>query len=213
VLHSSDGGESFTKVFARNSPPGGFALSPDGAAIAVGGPLAGLWVADTSTLVFQQTNDIVVKCLWWEASGLYACAEELVDGYLVGVSQDEGATFAPLATQSSACGPPERCGATTSVGAQCPALWTIEQRELDACPDDGSGGASGVGGAAHGGGHAEGGSGGSAALSDGSPSGCACSSAAPARGAWWLGLAPLLWVRRRGTKTTAPRRATARAAH
>ncbi|MEM6787033.1 MAG: hypothetical protein AAF715_05895 [Myxococcota bacterium] len=199
LLVTQDGGASFTEAFTRETNMPGFALSPDGTRIAIGGADEGLWTADASTLDFTQVNDAVVRCLTWTESGLYACTDQFVDGFNLAVSTDEGATLTPLSMLSSPCGPPT-CDATTPTGEFCPAEWVIERLELGATTcDDGEGGG--------GGGAMSSGQGGSGAGTTGppggnpsapSPGGCGCRvavgapssrSGAVAPWAWLLGLA------------------------
>jgi hypothetical protein len=67
----------------------------DGARVAVGGPSDGLWTASTNDLVFTRVSDVRVRCLTWTAAGLWACGDDAADGFTVGLSRDEGRTFAP----------------------------------------------------------------------------------------------------------------------
>jgi len=82
--------------------------------------------------MFTKVSELAVRCLTWDDSGLYACADQFIDGYNVGVSVDDGATFAPLSQQDSPCGPPDSCGAGTSIGDECPGRWPAESAELGA---------------------------------------------------------------------------------
>jgi hypothetical protein len=147
LLVSTDGGAAFTSIFEADDAVTGFALSPDGDTVAIGGPKQGLWTAPTSTLAFTKINELRVGCLTWDKSGLFACADEFVDGYTLGVSDDEGKTFTPLARLGSPCGPPG-CPADTSTAAECESLWPQEQKELNAFNCDGAGGAGEGGGGA-----------------------------------------------------------------
>ncbi|MEZ4440425.1 MAG: hypothetical protein R3B72_15115 [Polyangiaceae bacterium] len=188
LLVSEDGGATFTTIFQRSEAMSGFALSPDGATIAVGGPQAGLWLASRSDYAFAKVNEVHIRCLTWTAQGLYACTDQFVDGYNVGVSTDEGQTFAALSQLSSPCGPPSTCAKDSSVGKTCPAAWPQERAELMATDCDAAGG----GGAGEGGGGAGG---------EGTSGGCGCRLAAPREGtpAWLsaLGLLAALPVLRR----------------
>ena len=206
ILRSIDAGLSWQELIDFNNVAGSFALSPDGSQIAVGGPVAGLHVAPTATGAFNKVNDLVVRCLNWTAAGLYACVEPFADGYLLGLSTNDGASFSELAYRSSPCGPPDSCPNTTTVGAQCPALWVTEQVELDACPDGagGGGGISNMGGAggttniggtsATGGQSATGGGAAELPRLDGDGCGCTVPASSP-RTPWWLSLFALAWFR------------------
>lgn len=143
LLVSSDGAETWTSVFEADDEVSGFALSPDGSMVAVGGPKEGLWTAPTATHAFTKVNELRVGCLTWDASGLFACADEFVDGYSLGVSVDDGVTFSPLARLGSPCGPPPECGAETSTAAECTSRWPQEKAELNADECGGEGGAGG----------------------------------------------------------------------
>ena len=94
-------------------------LSPDGAKIYVGTVESGLWVANTSDMVFSQKNaDVHVKCLATRNSELWACGDA-TSGFIVGESLDDGATFAPkMRYVSSLCGPVE-CSADSGTTLGC----------------------------------------------------------------------------------------------
>jgi hypothetical protein len=89
-----------------------------------------------------------VGCLTWAESGLYACADQFVDGYTLGLSTDDGQTFTPLAELGSPCGPPPECAGDSSTAEECASRWPQEQKELNACLDGagGGGGSAGTGG-------------------------------------------------------------------
>ncbi|WP_437961578.1 hypothetical protein WME76_19305 [Sorangium sp. So ce119] len=122
LLVSNDGGATWREVFQATSLLG-LALSPDGTRIAAGSDVDGLWIAPTATLEFTQVGNLGVRCLTWTAQGLFACADESLDGFTAGVSTDEGKTFSPLMTLDRLCGPPPACGSESSTGETCPALW------------------------------------------------------------------------------------------
>ncbi|AUX46831.1 hypothetical protein SOCE26_083400 [Sorangium cellulosum] len=122
LLVSRDGGATWREVFQAVSLLG-LALSPDGTKIAVGSDMDGLWIAPTATLEFTQVGSLGVRCLTWTPQGLFACADEPVDGFTAGISTDEGRTFSPLMTLDRLCGPPPACGSDSATGATCPALW------------------------------------------------------------------------------------------
>ena len=134
VLRSSDGA-SFEELVSWPQESASVALSPDGTSIAMGNGSMGLWVASVAasqaTVSFEAAATIAVSCLNWQPSGLYACADEALDGYTVGVSSDGGASFAPFMKVGSPCAPIE-CAETTSVGGTCPAQWEVEYLELGA---------------------------------------------------------------------------------
>ena len=96
VLVSRDGAATWQEVWTGPGDPAGFALSADGTKIAVGGPLAGIHIASTTDFLFRKVSDIGVKCLTWSAAGLFACTQEALSGFSIGLSTDEGTTFAPV---------------------------------------------------------------------------------------------------------------------
>ena len=70
----------------------GFAISADGSKIYVGTKEEGLWMAQTSDLKFTKKRQFNVQCLATRGNELWACAPA-VDGFVVGVSTDDGANF------------------------------------------------------------------------------------------------------------------------
>ncbi len=126
LLRSADGGESWSTLISLPGGMLGFALSPDGGRIAIGGPSAGVLVASReSAASFVVRSATPVTCLAWGMEGLYACGvDELSSGFAMGRSSDEGATFAPvLAALGDTCGPLTTCAAASPYAATCPALW------------------------------------------------------------------------------------------
>ena len=159
LLVSTDGGQSFTQAFGGQGSLLAFALSPDGAEVLVGGDTAGLWRAPAATLEFQKLAELEAKCLHWSSAGLYACADEFVDGFTVGRSDDGGATWAPLMHLQDLCGPLE-CAAETSVGAVCGADWPVTKATLGAeCAGSGATGSTSSSASTGGGDTSESGSG------------------------------------------------------
>jgi hypothetical protein len=117
---STDGG-SFREVFHIDQKMLGFALSRDGATIALGGP-AGLWLgglSDPTTL--PKVNSFGPACLAWSSATLYACADESVAGFELGVSNDRGASVQPLFRLSDV--KQSSCAASSMTGSICPAYW------------------------------------------------------------------------------------------
>ena len=177
LVVSRDGGASWKKVFETKTPaPGdtsdllGFALSPDGSTVAVGGPKDGLWTAPTSTLAFSKVSTMSALCLTWSTDGLYGCADEIADEFTAGISTDQGKTWTPLLHLAGLCGP-LACGAESGVTKLCTDLWPLVAPGIGAPGCDGassSSASSGPGGADAGGSGSGGGSGSS------SGRGCAC---------------------------------------
>ncbi|WP_437819332.1 WD40/YVTN/BNR-like repeat-containing protein [Sorangium sp. So ce1078] len=172
LLVSRDGGESFTTVFESKGDLLGFALSPDGASVIVGGPQDGIWRAPASSLEFEKISDVGARCLTWTAAALFACGDEFVDGFTVGRSTDEGESFEALLHLDGLCGPIE-CAPESGAASTCADLWgatelTIGSRQ---CGGTGSGGDAGAATGS--------GGGGSAAPPAPEPDGCGCKIGAP----------------------------------
>jgi MYXO-CTERM domain-containing protein len=101
LIVTGDGGKSFTTPFSLQDQMQGFALSPDGSKVWVGGPNVGLYVASTADLAFTAvpeklpsgaTRTLHVQCLAARGSELWACSDE-PSGFIVGTSTDGGSTF------------------------------------------------------------------------------------------------------------------------
>jgi photosystem II stability/assembly factor-like uncharacterized protein len=130
LLVSTDAGEHFAEVTLLPTKLLGFALSPDGASIAVGGPGAPLQVASSAELEFAAKGDAFqhLSCLKWTEAGLYACADDRTDGFTLGVSSDAGASFAALFHAGALT--PLACDAASDVGAECPHVWSNVEAQL-----------------------------------------------------------------------------------
>lgn len=177
LVVTKDGGATWKDVFTGTGNLLGFAISPDGATVAVGGDTDGVWTAPASTLAFTQVAKIGTKCLTWTAAGLYACADEFVDGFAAGLSTDQGHTFTPVMHLQVLCGPLE-CAATTTSGATCPDAWGATKLTIGGatCEGSTSSGSTGAGtSSSAGAGTTSSSSGGSSSSSDGG-----CSMSAPA---------------------------------
>lgn len=94
LLLSINGGLRFDAVLNAPELPG-FALSPDGSKVAVGGPAAGVSIASTKDLVFTRSSTVHPRCLAWTTDGLWACGDDALDGFTLGLSTDGGRSFAP----------------------------------------------------------------------------------------------------------------------
>lgn len=125
LLVTDDAGLSFRELFSGRSLLG-FALSPDGSDIYVGGPEDGLWWASRDGRVFEQRSPMPVLCLTSLGNLLYACSNEQL-GFALGVSSDGGRHFTPTLHLSDVRGP-VAC-APESSGGVCTAAWpTIAER-------------------------------------------------------------------------------------
>ncbi|WP_437971040.1 hypothetical protein WMF04_17900 [Sorangium sp. So ce260] len=172
LLVSRDGGESFTTVFESKGDLLGFALSPDGASVMVGGPQDGIWRAPASSLEFEKISDVGARCLTWTDAALFACGDEFVDGFTVGRSTDEGESFEALLHLDGLCGPIE-CAPESGAASTCADLWGATELTIGSRQCGGTSTASGGdAGAATG-------SGGSAPPPAPEPGGCGCKIGAP----------------------------------
>ena len=151
LIVSRDGGQSFADVLTIASDMLGFALSPDGTRVAAGGPDAGVFVASTTDLQFNQTAATIgsLRCLTWANAGLFACAQESIDGWTLASSTDDGQSFVPLWHVQELV--PLECEGATSVGQACPRAWLEVSAQIGAelVPSTGAGG-TGAGGAGSG---------------------------------------------------------------
>lgn len=229
LLVSRDAGATWSTAFTSAGALLGFALSPDGTQVVVGGVEDGVWKAPTATLAFAKISASTAKCLTWTPQGLYACLDQDVEGFIVGKSTDEGATFQPLLNLNGVCGL-LACAPETTVGQNCPGYWLVMEALLEkpeACVRGGTTGSSsgpvtvgagpGVGASGAGGGAGVGSSGASSADPD------APYEAPPAQGCGYgrstanapralltalaAGAAVASWIRRRAaTKASSPRK-------
>src|SRR5450432_662329 len=122
IWSTSYAGRTFQKVFAATDQLYGFAISPDGAQIAFGGPSDGIWVGSSDGTGLMRRSDIAPTCLGWSADGLYACADPKQVGFLLGRSGDTASTFETLLTFDSLCGQ-TGCAPETPGGMLCPDDW------------------------------------------------------------------------------------------
>lgn len=105
LLVSEDGSKTWQEIFTGEGSLLGFSLSPDGQMLVVGGEKDGVWRSPISNWAFERTSLLHAGCLRWANAGIYACAEQGLDGFSVGLSVTEGATFRPLSKLSDLCGP------------------------------------------------------------------------------------------------------------
>ena len=134
LLVTDDAGESFRTVFSGGQLLG-FALSPDGSRVYLGGPTDGLLAADTTELHFEQTSTIAVRCLTSSGATLFVCSTE-ESGFTVGATENEGATLTPLLTYATIRGP-LTCPSDASA-AVCPAFWSNQRAALGVTAGGGS---------------------------------------------------------------------------
>mgnify|MGYP003830096335 CR=1 FL=1 len=143
LMVSKDGGLTWAKAFEGVAGLFGFALSPDGTKVAVGGDKDGLWTAPADTLAFTKVSTLGVKCLLWSGDSLYACADEFKDGFHVGVSTNEGKTFTALEHLQEIC--PAECASDSTAGSTCGIQWGALALTIgaDSCDGEVDAGASG----------------------------------------------------------------------
>jgi MYXO-CTERM domain-containing protein len=135
LLHSADGGATWEKIFEGEGALLGFSLSPDGSKLVVGGEKDGVWRSPVPAWAFEQVSFLRARCLRWAPAGIYACAEPVLDGFAVGLSTTEGATFAPLERSDDLCGPLE-CPTGSTVSASCKSRWPALRETLGAASCD-----------------------------------------------------------------------------
>jgi len=122
---SENGAETWSLIDESDVPLTGFALSPDGQQIAVGGTNGITVLTRTggdggSAFAVTTTSTLPVNCLTWTANGLFACADEATSGFTIGVSTDGARTFAPLLHLADLT--PVSCAGDASV-TSCAAQW------------------------------------------------------------------------------------------
>jgi hypothetical protein len=139
LLVTDDAGVSFREAWKGTGKMLGFAVSPDGAKVFLGGPDDGLLSAGRD-LAFAKKSSIHVQCLATEGATLFACSDE-VSGFTVGKSEDDGATFSPSLHIYGIRGPLS-CSATASESVcvdQWPSLRdALAQKSPDAGDDAGA---------------------------------------------------------------------------
>ena len=127
LLVSDDAGITFRAVYT-GAPMLGFALSPDGSKVFLGGG-DGLFVANKTDLVFKKQSSIVVQCLATSGNTLYACSSES-SGFILGASEDDGVTFVAKLHLSTVRGP-LACPSGTAANA-CVVDWPALRDSLGA---------------------------------------------------------------------------------
>ena len=143
LLASSNGGETWDEIFVGAGKLKGFALSPDGTTVLVGGDKDGIWRAASATLDFEKVSDVAVECLTWFGADVYACASEFRDGFTIGVSVDEGATFTAMHHLPCVRGP-LACDPASTVATVCGGAWPPIAATLDWASCNGQGGGSAI---------------------------------------------------------------------
>jgi uncharacterized protein (TIGR03382 family) len=125
----------------------GFARSDDGARVWAGSDVVGLYRSDDRGETFAPVPGGVsrVNCLAARGDELWACGNDFVDGFALGVSRDGGATFEAKLRYRDIVGVPE-CAPEAPVSVVCgPRFPALQAMFGGGAPDGGvgDGGASG----------------------------------------------------------------------
>ena len=131
LLVSNDGGATFSVALTGKGALLGFAISPDGNTVYVGGPEDGLLRAPASTLAWTQVSKVPIQCLTRTEDALWACSQ--ASTFVVGVSTDEGATFTTKLMLDQVQGPLE-CAVGSSVEKECVSRWP-QQKSILGIPE------------------------------------------------------------------------------
>jgi len=197
LLQTRDGGRSFTRrAFEMRTPVQGFALSADGSVLVASNPFDGTFRAERDSFEFERVRCGGASCLAFAEQHLLGCGSESLDGFILGVSRDLGASFSRLLAQSCIPGL-VACDEASGVTAACTATWPELRARLgaercepvDVMPDSACFHAGGSGGdeaappsAAGSGGGGTAASPPSGAAEQGAGSGCGCRLAAERQG-------------------------------
>ena len=104
---SHDSGQTFNVVLTAPGDLSAFAVDADHSFYAADRN-HDLWYGDAAGTVTLRTGP-AVRCLAARGGKVYACGDATADGFVLGVSTDQGASFAPLVTptsyQTAACAP------------------------------------------------------------------------------------------------------------
>lgn len=127
--NAADGGAATIRsIFSAAGPLLGFALSPDGSKVYIGGPMDGVQVSSTTDFVFEQRSKIQAQCLGINAEGLWACSNEQ-SGFVAGLSKDDGVTFEPRLHFCDIRGT-LGCSPGTPTYDRCNSLWPAQKALL-----------------------------------------------------------------------------------
>ena len=126
-----DGGKSFVTVLTTTVATSGFGISPDGSTVIASNAYDGTFRAARDTLEFEKVACSGPTCLSFNDAGLFGCGDQSVNGFVVGRSDDLGASFRRLVDLTCVRGP-AACDTETSAGSLCPAVWPTVQQQLGA---------------------------------------------------------------------------------
>jgi hypothetical protein len=130
LLVSRDGGDTWELALLVDGFLRAFALSPDGSEVIAGGDVDGLARADSVSLDWAKVSTVAARCAKWRGDVIDVCGTEAIDGFTMGRSTDDGATFEPYFAQACLVGP-EPCDEATPVGA-CAASWPAVREQIGA---------------------------------------------------------------------------------
>lgn len=139
LIVTKDGGKTFASPATVTRPLSGFAVSPDGLTVLLGGPQAGwtpgskpadsverrpaLLAGKRDDLVFVETAKLSSSCLGWVNGHMFACGDGFTDGFVIGRSQSGSPPFDPLLAKLSDIRGPLSCPASTPTAQKCTPLW------------------------------------------------------------------------------------------
>jgi hypothetical protein len=127
VLATDDAGKKWRVVWTNPGATLGFALA--GAELFVGGFESRVVRGPaTGPGAFDKRSDVRVQCLHHDGRSLWACSNE-ASGFILGRSEDRGATFAPVLHLRDIRGP-LACPAGSGVARECGVEWARLRREL-----------------------------------------------------------------------------------
>jgi len=124
---SDDAGEHFRSILTAKGPLAGFALSPDGSKVWVGGALDGLLVASTRDFAFEKKSSVQVQCLTASRDEVWVCSNEM-SGFFLATTSDGEHFDAKLHLQKLAG--ILACAADSTTARECPAEWPSIRRTI-----------------------------------------------------------------------------------
>lgn len=132
LLRSEDSGSTFREIARTTSRMIGVAVAPGGATLWIAGTDArdGMQRSDDGGRHWRRLSDTFTPlCLRYQAGILFACANELTDGFSLACSTDGGDHFVPLFSFVDLPGP-EACPVGTPVRDHCGPSWTMLTQAL-----------------------------------------------------------------------------------
>ena len=121
LLVTEDASKTYRMLLGAKGPLLGFALSPDGTTLHVGGPDDGLFTGRVDAVALTHAAALKVQCLARKGEVLWACSNE-ASGFLAGASTDGGARFTARLHLRD-IGGPLNCAPGTSVAKECEIDW------------------------------------------------------------------------------------------